>query len=171
MAWGNSLTAETIAEEATTSTANHASVPTIKFSFDATNVPPAIEHAEVTAQEAEEALAKFLETGNLYSVALHCRKSIEVIERLFANPEFKARLETAKSQLESLYVTFAEKTLHEIANNRYMSESARVKAASAILARHDKKQDIATLLERLDALEANKAEDDSELPPSLRGRR
>lgn len=169
MAWTNNSAAIQTPENP--ATVAGAPMPTndVPF-FDASTFPPAIEHGEVTAEEAEEALAKFLETGNLYSVALHCGKSIETIERLFIQAEFKARLESAKAQLESLYVVFAERTLHEIASNKYMSEASRVKAASAILQRYDKKQDIQRLLERLEALEAARGEDDIELPPSMRPR-
>lgn len=53
MAWGSSLTAGTIAEDATTSTANHAPVPTI-FPFDATQYAPAAntEYFEALEQSA-----------------------------------------------------------------------------------------------------------------------
>lgn len=173
MAWGNSLIAiDNVVDAATTAQATPlASVPTQQSKplfFDATLYDP---RPEVTAAEAEEALAKFLETGNLYSVALHCCKSIETIERLFDNPTFKERLERAKQQLDNVYVVFAERTLFEIVNNKYNSEAARTRAAKAILDRYDRKQDIAALLQRLETLEAGRNADDAELPPHLRAGR
>jgi hypothetical protein len=129
-------------------------VPVSQFPrVDATKYAASLTQSDVTADEIDEAIAAFLETGNLYTVAMRCKKSLDTIERLFTNTEFKARLESAKKQLENLYVVFAERTLHEIASNRYMNEGARISAAKAIVERHDRKNDVAQLLERLDKIE------------------
>lgn len=62
------------------------------------------------------------------------------------------------------------KTLVEVASNKFMSESARVRAAMALLERFDARKAIDALKAEIAELKkaGEQAAEDSELPPSLR---